>query len=123
WLGFAEYLSLRLFGENSISVSMASATGLFNQRECDWEWDFVEQLGISPDTLPVIKTQPNTRLSDDFALRWPALAEARLVNVVGDGAANNIGAGCSTKEKIALMVGTSGAMRVAFAGEPPDKLA
>ena len=123
WLGFAEHLCLRLFGENSISVSMASATGLFNQRECDWDWDFVEQLGISPDTLPEIKPQIVARLSDDFALRWPALAEARLVSVVGDGAANNIGAGCNTKDRIALMVGTSGAMRVVFAGEPPEDLA
>ena len=123
WLGFAEYLCLRLFGESSTSISMASATGIFNQRNCDWDWDFVEQLGVSPDTLPEIKTQPNARLADDFALRWPALAEARLVTVVGDGAANNIGAGCSTKDKIALMIGTSGAMRVVFDGEPPDKLA
>jgi gluconokinase len=123
WLGFAEYLCLRLFGENSTSVSMASATGLFNQRDCDWDWDFVEEIGISPDTLPEIKTQTNTRLSDNFALRWPALAEARLVTVVGDGAANNIGAGCSSKDKIALMVGTSGAMRVVFGGDPPEKLA
>jgi len=122
WLGFAEYLCLRLFGENSTSVSMASATGLFNQRECDWDWNFVEQLAISPDTLPTIKTQTNARLTDDFVLRWPALAESRLVTVVGDGAANNIGAGCSTKDKIALMVGTSGAMRVVFHGEPPDNL-
>ena len=123
WLGFAEYLCLRLFGENSTSISIASATGLFNQRDCDWDWDLVEQLGISPDTLPTIKPQTNARLSDDFALRWPALAEARLVTIVGDGAANNIGAGCSTKDKIALMVGTSGAMRVVFAGDPPDNLA
>jgi gluconokinase len=102
---------------------MASATGLFNQRDCDWDWNFVEQLGISPDTLPQIKTQPAARLVDDFALRWPALAEARLVTVVGDGAANNIGAGCSTKDRIALMVGTSGAMRVVFHGDPPSELA
>ena len=123
WLGFAEYLCLRLFDENSTSISMASATGLFNQRDCDWDWNFVEQLGISPDTLPTIKTQFSSTLTDDFALRWPALAEARLVSVVGDGAANNIGAGCSTKDKIALMVGTSGAMRVVFQGEPVDDLA
>ena len=123
WLGFAVYLCLRLFGEISTSVSMASATGIFNQRDCDWDWDFVEQLGISPDTLPEIKTQTAMRLTEDFALRWPALTEARLVTVVGDGAANNIGAGCSTKDRIALMVGTSGAMRVVFAGEPPENLA
>ena len=123
WLGFAEYLCLRLFGEAVTSVSMASATGLFNQRDCDWDWNFVDALNISPDTLPEIKTQVSASLSEPFAVRWPALAEARLVCVVGDGAANNIGAGCSTKDKIALMVGTSGAMRVVFAGDPPEKLA
>jgi gluconokinase len=122
WLGFAEYLCLCLFGETAMSVSMASATGLFNQRECDWDWDFVEALGIARDVLPEIKTALDPRLSEAFASRWPALVEARLVNVTGDGAANNIGAGCSTKDKLALMVGTSGAMRVVFAGEPPQQL-
>ena len=121
WLGFAEYLCLRLFGETETSISMASATGLFNQRDCDWDWDFVQAIGISPNTLPTIKEQTTARLSGPFASRWPGLAEARLLTVVGDGAANNIGAGCSTKERIALMIGTSGAMRVVFAGEPrPD---
>jgi gluconokinase len=122
WLGFAEYLCLQLFNETAMSVSMASATGIFHQRECDWDWDFVQALGISPDTLPEIKAHTSARLSEAFAFRWPALAEARLATVAGDGAANNIGAGCSTKEKIALMVGTSGAMRVVFAGKPPEKL-
>lgn len=122
WLGFAEYLCLRLFGETATSISMASATGLFNQRKCDWDWDFVEALNLSPDTLPEIKTRINFRLTDAFTYRWPALAEARLTTVVGDGAANNIGAGCSTKDKIALMVGTSGAMRVVFADEAPVQI-
>ena len=120
WLGFAEYLCLRLFGENATFVSTASATGLFNQRQCDWDWDFVDALGIARNTLPTIETQTSARLTDEFASRWAGLAGARLVTVVGDGAANNIGAGCSTKDKIALMVGTSGAMRVVFAGGPPD---
>jgi gluconokinase len=122
WLGFAEYLCLRLFGESATSISMASATGLFNQRDCDWDLDLVQALGISPDTLPEIRTGITSRLTESFALRWPALAEARLVTIVGDGAANNIGAGCSTKDRIALMIGTSGAMRVVFAGGPPDEL-
>jgi len=122
WLGFAEYLFLRLFGETATTISMASATGLMNQQTCDWDWDFVEALSISPDTLPEIKTRLSSRLSDAFTFRWPGLAEARLVTIVGDGAANNIGAGCTTKEKVALMIGTSGAMRVAFAGEPPSEI-
>lgn len=123
WLGFAEYLCLRLFGDVATSISMASATGLFNQRECDWDWGSVRDLDISPDTLPEITSQMSVRLSESFASRWPALAEAQLVTIAGDGAANNIGAGCSTKERIALMIGTSGAMRVVFAGEPPIEIA
>ena len=123
WLGFAEYLCLRLFGERATSISMASATGLFNQRECDWDYDFVRDLDISPEALPAISPQVNAPLSESFASRWPTLAEARLVTIVGDGAANNIGAGCSTKDRIALMIGTSGAMRVVFAGDPPAGLA
>lgn len=123
WLGFAEYLCLRLCGEIATSVSFASATGLFDQRKGDWDWDFIDALGISADTLPQIKTTMSFPLSEAFAYRWPALAEARLVSMVGDGAANNIGAGCTTRDKIALMIGTSGAMRVAYAGEPPADLA
>ncbi|HEU4871590.1 MAG TPA: FGGY family carbohydrate kinase, partial [Pyrinomonadaceae bacterium] len=122
WLGFAEYLCLHLFGERAMSISMASATGLFSQRECEWDREFVQALGISPDALPEIQTQPNARLTDSFATRWPALAGARLITIVGDGAANNIGAGCSTRGRIALMIGTSGAMRVVFAGGPPHEL-
>ena len=103
WLGFAEYLCLRLFGESAMSVSMASATGLFNQRTCAWDREFIREIGVPEETLPAISSD-RTRI------------------VVGDGAANNIGGGCSTKDKIALMVGTSGAMRVVYTGEPPSKL-
>jgi len=103
WLGFAEYLCLRLFGKTAASVSMASATGLFDQRACNWDREFIESLNFSPDHFPEIETD-------------------KELFVVGDGAANNIGGGCSTKDKIALMIGTSGAMRVSFAGEPPAQL-
>ena len=121
WLGFGEYLCLRLFGEPAASVSLASATGLFDQRMCEWDPQLLESLGIG-DQVAQINTDAAARLTDRFATRWPALAQARLVAVVGDGAANNIGGGCSTKENIALMIGTSGAMRVVFEGEPPAQL-
>ena len=103
WLGFAEYLCLRLFGKTAASVSMASATGLFDQRACNWDLNFADALGVSNNLLPEIVTEHE-------------------LFVVGDGAANNIGGGCSTKDNIALMIGTSGAMRVSYAGDPPTKL-
>ncbi len=122
WLGFGEYVCLCLFGETAAGVSPASATGLFDQRACYWDTDFVRALNISPDTLPLIEDQQRPQLNESFRRRWPALAEARLAVVCGDGATNNIGAGCSTKERVALMIGTSGAMRVVYKGGPPDQL-
>ena len=118
WLGFGEYLCLKLFGEPVASVSMASATGLFDQWACAWDLQLIEELGLARDQVPRINTDTAARFTDTFATRWPALGQARRVVVVGDGAANNIGGGCSMKDKIALMIGTSGAMRVVFAGEP-----
>lgn len=123
WLGFAEYLSLQLFGEAVVSISMASATGLFNQRSCNWDWELLRVMNLSPDSLPAVHHQINIPLRRAFAERWPPLANARLTSIIGDGAANNIGSGCSSKDRIALMVGTSGAMRTAFEGEPPEQLA
>ena len=41
---------------------------------------------------------------------------------IADGAANSIGSGCTTRDKMALMVGTSGAMRVIYEGEPANEL-
>ena len=122
WLGFGEYLCLRLFGGTTGSISLASATGLFDQRTCDWDWELIRALDVSPDTFPRIDDESRPRLTEPFARRWPALATAELAVVVGDGATNNIGAGCSTRDNIALMIGTSGAMRVVFAGGPPDEL-
>lgn len=121
WLGFGEFLCLRLFGETAADVSLASATGLFDQRASDWDADFISALGFSMDTLPRIE-QAEPQLRESFRRRWPQLAEARLAVVAGDGATNNIGAGCSTKERVALMIGTSGAMRVVYKGGPPDQL-
>jgi gluconokinase len=124
WLGFGEYLGLRLFGESHASVSMASATGLLDQRTCEWDEDFIRELDIPLDTLPELAGEHQTfkKLTDEFSLRWPQLSNAQLYPAIGDGAANNIGSGCHTKERAALMVGTSGAMRVLYASEPPDEL-
>jgi len=124
WLSVSDYLFLRLFGDASTSVSMASATGLFNQHACDWDREIVEGSGISIEQLPWI-AQPGTTFQLallDYASRWPLLDGAAWFPAIGDGAANNIGAGCVTPDRATLMIGTSGAMRVMFAGDPPASL-
>jgi gluconokinase len=124
WLSFSDYLFLRLFGESVTSVSMASATGLFDQRACDWDEELCESLGLELRYLPDIAAPGKTfQLSFvDHLSRWPLLNGAAWFPPIGDGAANNIGAGCVAPDRLALMVGTSGAMRVLFSGDPPSSL-
>jgi gluconokinase len=122
WIGFADYLCLQFFGHPLVSISMASATGLLNQRVYDWDWEFASALGVANSTLPPVQTRINASLSRAFIERWPALGDAKLTAILGDGAANNVGGGCSSSDKMALMVGTSGAMRVVIQDEPPEEL-
>jgi gluconokinase len=124
WLSFADYLSLRLCGAAPTSVSMASGSGLLNQHTCEWDLELVEALRINAETLPAIAETDETidRIADTYRNRWPQLSDARFYPAIGDGAANNIGAACCSKEKMALMVGTSGAMRIILNDSPPPEL-
>jgi gluconokinase len=124
WLSLSDFIALKFFGMLSTSVSMASATGIFDIRGCKWDQNFFRLLKIGSNKLPDIVTDDSETfgLSATFAKRWPRLTEARWFPAIGDGAANNLGAGCTTRSKAALMIGTSGAMRVAYKGNPPDKI-
>ena len=106
------------------SISMASATGIFDLRKCGWDAALVKFLGLKPDNLPqVVQYRDDTfALNAKFKRRWARLKAAKIFPAIGDGAANNIGAGCLQKHKAALMIGTSGAMRVAYKGSPPEKI-
>jgi gluconokinase len=124
WLSFSEYLALKFFGESAISVSMASGTGLLDQRTCEWDAELLRALDVPVETLPEIAapTQTFRKLNTEYGSRWSQLSDARLFPAIGDGAANNIGEGCITADTVALMIGTSGAMRVLVEDVPPAEL-
>jgi gluconokinase len=114
WMSFGEYLALKLFGWTKVSMSMASATGLLDQHTRTWDSEVLDALDLAPDRLSPIVTrhEPFVGLRPEFASRWPSLREAPWLPALGDGACSNIGAGCTTRDRFALMIGTSGAMRV-----------
>jgi gluconokinase len=121
WVSPGEFLTLKLCGELAASVSMASGTGLLNQRGCAWDEAALDISDLRASQLPPLAEAGLTfRLTDEYARRWPQLRGARLFPAMGDGAANNIGSGCVDRSAAGLMIGTSGAMRVAWAGEPPE---
>lgn len=121
WLSFSDYIAMRLSGEIATGISMASGTGIFDIRKIAWDAQLRHHLKLKASQLPEIAEKP-FRLNAVFARRWPALKNAVWLPTVADGAANNIGSGCTTKDTAALMIGTSGAMRVVFEGDPPPRI-
>src|SRR5207248_6083923 len=100
-----DHLYAELLGrEVPTSMSIASATGMVELHARAWDEELLTILGVEADRLPAI--------SDDAVDGWyPALL---------DGACSNLGAGCVTRERAALMIGTSGAYRILYETERPQ---
>jgi gluconokinase len=104
-VSFADYLFLRLTGELRTTLSTASGSGLLDLRARRWDPELLDLLGIDDERLPPIGDEP----------------EGTTFPPVADGACSNLGAGCVTRDRAALMVGTSGALRVLYEGEPDPR--
>jgi gluconokinase len=114
WTDFATYLYGRWFGEEAAcSSSVASWSGLLNRNTGDWDTKLLAYTGISSDQLPRLADYSDTmsRLAPAYAAKWPTLSQVPFTLAVGDGAAANVGEGCSAPGATALTVGTTGAVR------------
>jgi gluconokinase len=95
-------------------MSMASATGLFDQHARTWDPEVLAAVPVEPERLGLLSDKPFTGLSKYTAMRWPALRTVPWYPAYGDGACSSVGCGCVTQSRWALMIGTSGALRVAW---------
>jgi gluconokinase len=104
FVSFPDYLYTELLGRDvAASTSLASANGLFELHARAWDPELLAALGVEREQLP--------QVSDEAVEGWyPALL---------DGACSNLGAGCVTRERAALMVGTSGAFRTVYETDRP----
>lgn len=116
WLSIGEYLFWEFFRERRASFSVASWTGLLNRRELAWDREWLAHLPLEEDQLsPLVDVdQPLQGLRDEWAGRWPALKDIPWYPAIGDGAAANLGSGCTGPDRLALTIGSTGAMRVAI---------
>jgi gluconokinase len=116
----SDYVVLRLFGQMSAGISVASWSGLLNRETGDWDAKWLDALAISREQLPQIAPSPlplpqgerAQALLPEWAARWPKFAQVQLHPPVGDGAAANIGSGCVDDSCIAVTIGSTAAMRV-----------
>jgi gluconokinase len=118
-----EYLFSRLFGPEKVTcgVSMASGSGLWNARERGWDEETLKALGdLDASRFSPVGDAPATGLIAPYRERLEAVAEVPWFPAVGDGASSNIGCGATEPHQIALMIGTSAALRVTLPqSEPP----
>jgi gluconokinase len=119
WMSFGEYFQRRVFGRTVCSLSMASGTGLLDQNARAWDGGVLGALPISAEQLAPLGDldAPLREPGREYARRWPSLRDVPWYPAVGDGGCSNVGSGCVTRERMALMVGTSGALRVAWRAE------
>jgi len=124
WLDLGTFLQRRWLEDGGVpmSYSIASWTGLLDRRTLRWDTPLREMLGLGEDALPPLGdyTEGRRGLRPGFARRWPALARSTFLPAVGDGAAANVGSGCVSPLRIALTVGTTGALRVMLRGATPE---
>jgi gluconokinase len=120
WITLGEYLELRLFGRCRVSYSVASWSGLLDRRRLAWDAPLLDWLGVAPDRLSSLVDVDESlqNLIEPYAARWPALRNCPWFPAVGDGAAANVGSGCISHSRMALTIGTTGAIRVVQADVP-----
>jgi gluconokinase len=104
-VSLADYLFLALTGELRTTLSTASGSGLLDLRARRWDAELLEELGLPEGLLPPLGDEP-------AGTTYPPLA---------DGPASNLGAGCTTAERAALNIGTSGALRIVHEGAPEPR--
>ncbi len=113
WVGASEIVFEALTGSRAIDLSMASGTGLLDRAAGTWHGPLLDRLGLDPSILPELAAGPvSAGLCGWAAARWPALAGIPWLAPWSDASCGNLGLGGVAGGPAALMIGTSGAMRV-----------
>lgn len=104
FISLKEYIWHHLTGEYIIDSSMASGTGLMNIHTLQWETEILDYLKIDESQLSTIvsSTHQSKGLSDGF----------HYILGGGDGVLANLGTGTMETGRMALSIGTSGAVRL-----------
>ena len=114
FIGIKEYVFHHLFGEYVVDYSIASATGLFNIHNLEWDKEALATAQIISDQLPrVVPTTEIFRgMNTEVALELGFHPDTPVVIGANDGCLANLGVNAIDPGVIAITIGTSGAIRV-----------
>ena len=114
WIQIGTFVS----PQHTLCCTVSSGRFSFPYHDIRHLLDFA--LPIERARLSPISDEPLRGLRGEWAARWPGLADVPWFPAVGDGACSNVGCGCATRDRLALMVGTSGALRMAWKADSVD---
>lgn len=113
FIGIKEYVFAKLFDQFVIDYSLASATGLFNLQQLQWDKLALQTAGITADRLsqPVTTTEHCRGMDQAYANYMGLDAQTPFVLGASDGVLANLGIGAIEPGVYAVTIGTSGAVR------------
>ena len=104
------YLLERLTGSRlPLDLSSASATGLWNQENMGWDTSLIEHLKLDPSLLPEVSLD----------LHFESWKNHKICLGAGDGPLANLGVGAVGAGRVAVSLGTSGAIRQMESSDRP----
>jgi gluconokinase len=113
WAGIKELVVARLTGTWAVDHSVASATGLLNLRELDWDDEALAIAGIDAEALsPLVPTTHRLKLDAAHAADLGLEGGMALIVGAADGPLANLGVGAVHHGVAACSIGTSGALRL-----------
>ncbi|WP_163527728.1 gluconokinase [Halobacillus ihumii] len=113
FISIKEYVFYQLFEQYVIDHSIASATGMFNLKELDWDQEALSLAEITPDHLSslVPTTHSLTGLKEEYQQILGLSEQTPFIIGASDGVLSNLGVNAIDPGVIAVTIGTSGAIR------------
>lgn len=125
FVDFSTYIFSKWFEKKNFKASycISSWSGLLDINKLEWHSDLLKYLAISEGNLPLLNPYDEYEigLNKKYLNRWKKLSNTPFFLSVGDGMAATIGSGCTNKKKVAITVGSTGAIRI-FLDSKVDKI-
>jgi gluconokinase len=113
FIGIKEYVFYKFFEKFVVDHSIASAMGMFNLKNLDWDQEALNIAGITKNQLsvPVPTTHYLTGLNEEYAAVMGIPVDTPFIVGASDGVLSNLGVNAIDPGVVAVTIGTSGAIR------------
>ena len=117
------FILYQLFGDYFMDYSLANSTGLFNMHTLSWDSEALSLAGVAENKLPqlVPTTKVLKGMKEEVASELGLDLKTPMIIGASDGCLANLGVNAIEQGKVALTIGTSGAIRTVTKRPLTDK--